>query len=369
VFSVAVAGLLAYLFSRAIGSRFAHVTDNAARLARSEPLAPPLGGIDEIAGLDRVLQDTAARLGAAAAAAEQARRELETRLDEVGQLNLELRQTTEENETFIYSVSHDLRSPLVNLQGFSKELTMTCAQLQGLLDSNALPPALREQARKLVEGDIAESLGFIKTAVSRASLIIDSLLRLSRAGRVEYRWQYVAVSRIVKNVVDAMRITIGERKAEVVVRELDDAWGDATALEQVFANVIGNAVMYLDPNRPGRVEIGMEPTPAAIARVSSQPPSRTYYIRDNGLGLPAAAIGKLFTAFHRHHSGQAPGEGVGLALVRRIVERHHGRIWVNSQEGVGSTFYVELPAEPAVTAAAPPDSASQGRPDLAPASS
>jgi signal transduction histidine kinase len=148
---------------------------------------------------------------------------------------------------------------------------------------------------------------------------------------VEYRWQLVPVQTVVSNVLDAMRAAINERKAEVIVQPLSDAWGDPVAVEQIFANLIGNAVNYLDPQRPGRIEIGMTGP-------------GTYFVRDNGLGIPATGVAKVFVAFQRLHGQVARGEGIGLALVRRIVDRHRGEIWVESTEGVGSTFYVRLPA-------------------------
>jgi signal transduction histidine kinase len=346
VASLAIACMLAFVFSREISSRFKVLSANAGRMAAGEPLAPQLGGTDEIAELDAVLHTTSRRLADAADGARLAREELERRLNQLNELNEQLRQQTEENETFIYSVSHDLRSPLVNLQGFSKELLMTCEQLKAVIDQAALPGAAGTHVRLLVDRDIGESVQYIRKAVSRASAIIDSLLRLSRAGRIEYRLQRVPVAQVVQIVVDAMRSTINDRKADVRIHALDDAWGDTTAIEQVFANLIGNAVSYLDPARPGKVEVGMIEPPSG----TSEPAVRTYYVRDNGLGIPDAAIGKVFTAFQRYHSTHAVGEGLGLALVRRIVERHRGRIWVESREGQGSVFYVELPDGPPPTA-------------------
>ncbi|HET7221335.1 MAG TPA: ATP-binding protein [Vicinamibacterales bacterium] len=341
--SLAIACILAFFFSRGISSRFAVVTRNAERLAANEPLAEPIGGSDEIAVLDRALHDSSRKLAEAAAATASARAQLEEKLQQLAALNTELRQQTEENETFIYSVSHDLRSPLVNLQGFSKELAMACAEIETLLDDDSLPSAYRARMTELVDGEIGESVHYIRTAVSRASGIIDSLLRLARIGRVELRNQRVPVAQIVRDVIDAMRATIAAKGAQVVAHPLADAWGDATAIEQVFANLIGNAVNYLDPARQGSIEVGMVP---ANGKDSSAAPVRTYYVRDNGLGIPKAASTRIFSAFQRHHGHLAAGEGVGLALVRRIVDRHGGRIWFESVEGQGSTFYVELPAEP-----------------------
>ncbi len=349
--SLFLAGALVYVFARSIGLRLAVVTDNARRVAASEPLASPVAGSDEIAQLDRVLHQTAQRLAENADAQQRARMEIERRNVELAQLNNELAQKTQENELFIYSVSHDLRSPLVNLTGFSKELTRSCHELEEILRDERVPPEIQTRTSALMDRDIPESIHFIRTAVSRASLIIDALLRLSRAGRVEYRWQHVPVQTVVANVLDAMRSTINEHKAEVIVGPLADAWGDRTAVEQIFANLIGNAVNYLEPTRLGHIEIGMLDTDPPIQTQAEPEPStratRTYFVRDNGQGMPATALSKVFVAFQRlRPRGDVPGECIGLALVRRIVDRHQGQIWVESKEGVGSTFYVTLPTEP-----------------------
>jgi signal transduction histidine kinase len=108
----------------------------------------------------------------------------------------------------------------------------------------------------------------------------------------------------------------------------------------VFANLIGNAVLYLDPARPGLVEVGCEEDGDKAA-----PASRTYYVRDNGVGIPEGAVEKVFKIFQRLHPKHADGEGMGLTLVQRIVERHDGEVWVESVEGEGSTFFVRLPAK------------------------
>ena len=259
------------------------------------------------------------------------------RTAELAQRNLQLAQKNEENETFVYSVSHDLRSPLVNLEGFSEELLHTARELKKALADDRIPPEVRAQVADLIDGGMLESVNFIRAAVTRLSRIIDALLRLSRAGRVEYQPQGVDVAAVVRRVVDALHATVAERKAEVVVGDLPVAWGDPTAVEQVFANLIGNALNYLDPNRPGRVEVG------AAAEVDGR---RTYFVRDNGLGIPAAHLPKLFQAFQRLHADMAPGEGMGLAIVRRILERLGGSIRVESEAGAGTTFFVTLPVAP-----------------------
>jgi PAS domain S-box-containing protein len=259
------------------------------------------------------------------------------RTAELAERNVQLAQKNEENELFVYSVSHDLRSPLVNLEGFSEELAVSLRDLTRLLADDRIPGDVRERAAALVGEAMPESVGFIRAAVGRLSRIIDALLRLSRAGRVGYQLQPVDVTGMVRRVADALHGTASEKRAEIVVGELPRAWGDPTAVEQVFANLVGNALNYLAPDRPGRVEIGG--TPEDGGKV-------TYSVRDNGLGVPAAHLPKLFQAFQRLHPDRAPGEGMGLAIVRRILERLGGTIRVESEAGQGTTFFVTLPGVP-----------------------
>jgi PAS domain S-box-containing protein len=258
------------------------------------------------------------------------------RTAELAERNLQLTQKTEENEMFVYSVSHDLRSPLVNLEGFSEELHLAAREVEELLADGRIPADVRERARALFETAVREPVGFIRAAVGRLGRIIDALLRLSRAGRVVYQPQRVDLNEIARRVVDALRGTIERSRAEVAVGVLPPAWGDPLAVEQVLANLIGNALNYLEPSRPGRVEVGARPDGAGV---------HAYFVRDNGVGIPAAYHPKLFQALQRLHPDKAPGEGIGLAIVRRVLERLGGTIRVESSPGVGTTFTFTLPAD------------------------
>ncbi|HVX86061.1 MAG TPA: ATP-binding protein [Phycisphaerae bacterium] len=346
-----IAGALSvFLFSRGIAGRLATLTSNARNLAENHPLAPPVAGTDEIADLDEVLHQTALRLADAARTEASFKQTLESRARELADANESLRVQTRDNEMFIYSVSHDLRSPLVNLQGFGKELRLACQDVRQEIDRSDLPPEQKKRILTLIDRDVGEALHYLQTAVGRAAGIIDALLRLSRAGRVEYRRQEVDVAAIVRRVVDAMQSTIRERAVIVDVRDLPPSLGDPTAIEQVFGNLVGNAVNYLDKSRPGQIEIGASDHYDGF---------HTYYVKDNGMGIPAAYMDKMFRAFQRLHGDAAKGEGIGLALVRRVVERHGGKTWVQSTEGVGTTFFVSLPAwNPAALLAPEPAAAS-----------
>jgi signal transduction histidine kinase len=329
---------LAFVFRQGVASRLAVLMDNVHRIGAGERLPAPMGGRDELGRLDRVFHEMADTLD----------------------------QKDRENELFVYSVSHDLRSPLVNLQGFSQELALVCQDLRRIVAENGVPSSVRERVDTLLDRNANESIQFIQTAVRRLATIIDSLLRLSRVGRVVYDWQQVDVRAVVERVVTALGNSIVQKGARVTVGDLPPAWGDATAIEQIFANLLGNALNYLDPARPGVIEVGSgqsvgglgdstRPTEGAVGWAESSRPtgnsaaiedSHTYYVKDNGLGIESEQLPKIFLAFQRLHPAVAPGEGIGLSLVRRMVERHGGRIWVESAVGQGSTFFVTLPAHP-----------------------
>lgn len=244
----------------------------------------------------------------------------------------ELMKKNEEVEAFVYLVSHDLRAPLVNIQGFAKELAASCRQLVELAGGTASPqqPAVAE----IVTKDIPDALRFITASTDTFQRLIDAMLRLSRAGSQNYRSEELDMVVLVDATLDSMRRSIDDKGARITVSALPPALGDATALSQVFANLISNALKYLQPGRPGLIAIGGE----------KRADKSRYWVRDNGSGIPATAQKRLFQVFQRFHPDLAPGEGIGLATVRRIVERHGGDIWVDSAEGAGTTVYFTLRA-------------------------
>ncbi len=255
-------------------------------------------------------------------------RELQQRVAELAAANRELAQRSSENETFVYSVSHDLRSPLVNLQGFSQELTLSLGALADLLAKPGVPVEVRAEATALIDGELQASIGFIRNAVNQLGNIVDGLLRLSRVGRIEYDSAPVDVNAVVAEILSAMHTSIVESGARIEVGRLPVVRGDRNAIGQVFANIIGNALQNFDDQRAGVI---------TIAASGGDPP--VFSIRDNGLGIPPEYHNKIFQVFqHVHDGSRIRGEGMGLAIVRRIVERHGGRIWFESQPGEGTTF-------------------------------
>ncbi len=305
-----VSSLFFVLFRDAIARRLQLMTSNLRRIAGGEALPAALPGKDEIAQVDIAIHNLAAAL---------AEKALDT-------------------EVFLYSVSHDLRSPLVNLSGFADELRFSAKQLREELETLRARGANIEPALKILDNDEAKSFAFIRVAISRLSRIIDALLRLSRAGRVKYKDEPVELAPVVARVVQSLRKSIDEKKADVRTLDLPVVYGDEAAFEQIFANLITNALMYLDPDRPGFIEVGTTGPSAEQGMV-------VVHIRDNGVGMSDGSKKKLFLAFQRFRPDAGPGEGIGLAITRRAVTALGGKIWCESTENFGTTFFVSLPTK------------------------
>jgi len=248
----------------------------------------------------------------------------------------ELAQKNDEVENFVFIVSHDLRAPLVNIQGFSRELELSCEDLEKALDEVPLPAETALSLRAMIEDGIGGALRYIGASVSKLERLIAALLALSRTGQQSYRVEQLDVRRLVDSTIEGSRQAIRAAGANVRIGALPMAVGDMTAIGQVFSNLVDNALKYLKPGCPGEIEI------AGAEEVAGP----HYWVRDNGVGIPASAHPRLFHIFQRFHPEMAPGEGIGLAAVKRIIERHGGRIWVESAPGSGSTFHFTLLAPP-----------------------
>ncbi len=248
--------------------------------------------------------------------------------------NVILAQKNEEVEAFVYIVSHDLRAPLVNIQGFASEISRSCGELEETLSQAALPSEVETAVLGIVREDIAGALRYISASTTKFQGLIETLLLLSRTGRQELRIEEADVRAIVDSTISSLRQAIQSTGADVVVEALPSIRADITAMGQVFSNLISNALKYSKPGRPGRIVVGGEILEGGLAH---------YWIRDNGAGIPQSARRRLFQVFQRFHPDLASGDGMGLAIVKRIVERHGGRVWAEGEEDVGTSFHLELP--------------------------
>lgn len=245
----------------------------------------------------------------------------------------ELASKNEEVEAFVYIVSHDLRAPLVNLQGFARELELSCDEIARTLRDTPLPAPVAVKVQEAFDDNIRTALRFIAASVNKFERLIGALLALSRTGQQSYRIERIDIAALVGLTVDSLHQTIVAAKARITLGELPPAQGDATAVGQVFANLLTNALTYRHPERE----------PIIIMEGAVVGDKVEYRVQDNGVGIPEGARKRLFQVFQRFHPELASGDGIGLAAVKRIVERHGGSIRAQSSPDGGSTFHFTLP--------------------------
>lgn len=280
-----------------------------------------------------------------------ARDEAEIRLRDAN-LNLEatidertadLREANDEIQRFAYIVSHDLRSPLVNIMGFTSELEELGKDIFRRIGELAGVPAggppvdvadiPLDGPDKQLSADFSEALGFIKSSIARMDRLISAILNLTREGRREFQPEKINTRNFVGTIVSSVAHQAAEAQAEIHIEPLPNIVSDRLALEQIFSNLIDNAIKYLKNGVPGEIRIrGRTKLGYAIFEIS-----------DNGRGIDPKDHQRIFDLFRRAGTQDKPGQGIGLAHVRALVRRLGGTMSVSSELNAGSTFTITLP--------------------------
>ena len=247
-------------------------------------------------------------------------RRLNTNLERrVAERTAELEAANKELEAFTYSVSHDLRAPLRAVHGFVQLLTQRHA---GQLDP---------EARRYLDR--------VSAGATQMARLIDDMLALSRVSGQRPEAQMVATAEVVRRAIDQLAPQMQDRAVELSVGELPACLAEPGLLEQVYVNLIGNALKYSRGRQPSRIEIGCHPDAKSGEMV--------FFIKDNGVGFDMRYADKLFGVFQRLHGAEEfEGTGVGLAIVQRIIARHGGRVWAEAEPDKGATFYFTLGGAP-----------------------
>jgi PAS domain S-box-containing protein len=245
----------------------------------------------------------------------------------------ELEDKSKEMKQLLFVASHDLRSPLVNIQGFTREIEHSLQQVHSVLESEDIPPALKEKLAAPIEEGIADSLSYILASTSKIDTLLTGLLKLSRLGQAAIAIEKLNMSKLMAEVVDSFEFQTKEAGVKLEVAKLPQCQGDNAQINQVFSNLFGNALKYLDPERPGIIRIsGRTDDSKAV-----------YTVEDNGIGIAPEHQETVFQIFQRVDPTASSGEGLGLTIVRRILDRHGGKVWLESEPGRGSRFHVSLP--------------------------
>jgi signal transduction histidine kinase len=261
----------------------------------------------------------------------------------------DLREANDEIQRFAYIVSHDLRSPLVNIMGFTSELEELRGDIfrriatlsrpedappQAAHDTaDVVEPALDESDKQLSQ-DFSEALGFIKSSIAKMDRLISAILHLTREGRREFHPVAIAMRDLIENIASTVAHQAADAGAQIRIEPLPDIVSDRLALEQIFSNLIDNALKYLKSGVPGDIAIrGRRKLGFAIFEVT-----------DNGRGIDPKDHQRIFDLFRRAGPQDRPGQGIGLAHARTLVRRLGGTMSVSSEIDNGSTFTVTLPA-------------------------
>lgn len=244
---------------------------------------------------------------------EEQKEQLEATINEKDELLLMLKERNEELDTFNYSVSHDLKTPLRNINSFSRLLER---RYKDKLDENGL-----------------EYLGFIVDGTAKMNALIDDLLEYSKIRHTELKLEPLNMNLMVEGSFLELTQSL-ENRPNLIMADLPMITGDKVLMRQVWDNLMSNAIKYSSKNIAAEITVGMTKTETEI----------TYFIKDNGIGFDMKFANKLFELFSRLHlDSEYVGTGVGLSLVDKIIKKHKGKIWAESIPKEGSTFYFSLP--------------------------
>jgi len=245
-----------------------------------------------------------------------------------------LTRANEEIQRFAYIVSHDLRAPLVNVMGYTSELEQAGKVIDRAITEAETHSEVAPDVVTAVREDLPEALGFIRASTEKMDRLINAILKLSREGRRNLAPETLNMAVMVQNIADSVHHQTEASGARIIVEDLPPLESDRLSMEQIFGNLIDNAVKYLDADRPGEIVVSGEEAAGGWV---------VYRVADNGRGIAPRDHERIFELFRRSGRQDRTGEGLGLAFVRNSVRRIGGSIDLESELGKGSTFLLKFP--------------------------
>jgi PAS domain S-box-containing protein len=252
--------------------------------------------------------------------------------EQVKKLHLDIETKNNELEQVVYVTSHDIRSPVVNILGFSDEMIKALTKLTNKIFDEANSINNKEEINYLIEKDIPQILNFIRVSGQKIDKLLIALLKLSRLGRASISKVNIDMTQLVKNVVKTFEYQINQENIKVFIDDLPDCYTDEVSANQVLSNLIDNAIKYSSSERETIIKISAVENGDTI----------TYCVADNGIGIAETEVDKIFDVFYRINPENQNGEGMGLSLIKKTIDRVDGKISVGSELNKGTKFYITL---------------------------
>jgi PAS domain S-box-containing protein len=252
--------------------------------------------------------------------------------EQVKKLHLDIETKNNELEQVVYVTSHDIRSPVVNILGFSDEMIKALTKLTNKIFDEANTINNKEEINYLIEKDIPQILNFIRVSGQKIDKLLIALLKLSRLGRASINKVNIDMTQLVQNVVKTFEYQINQDNIKVFIDDLPDCYSDEVSVNQVLSNLIDNAIKYSSSERETIIKISAVENGDTI----------TYCVSDNGIGIAETEVDKIFDVFYRINPENQSGEGMGLSLIKKTIDRVDGKISVGSELNKGTKFYITL---------------------------
>ena len=259
-----------------------------------------------------------------------------TDITQIKQVEELIKSKNKELENYLYVASHDLRSPLINIQGFSQRLEDITNECSDIIGNLVVSNDDKEKFKSIFQEEIPKNLKFIFNGVEKMDKLITGLLQISRTGRINMSVRKVNMRELLDDVINTFAFEIKETGTSVEIKEIHDCYGDYDLLHQLFANLVSNAIKYRSGERVLELKISSEMKFRKIV----------YCVKDNGIGIDEGHLKRIWDVFFQvNPKTNLNGEGIGLSIVKRIVDKHRGKVWIETIIGDGSKFYVELNKE------------------------